>query len=122
MSTKPKEAQKPGYYPSKLKDYPGYIQFPHPFTYRHFQAWWSKAVAPLKGLTKLDWEATNAEWQGAKELVLEFGEWAIQGVAIGDAREDSLPLEVISFVVDCADDYIAPLLAQKKMRWLSIVT
>ncbi len=113
---------KPGYYESHLKDYPGYIQFPYPFLYHHFKAWWEKAITPLKGMSRVDFKHADCEWQGAKELLLEFGEWAIEGVPVGDAKTDNLPFEVMSFICDAANDYITPKMSLKKQLGLSAIS
>lgn len=112
----------PGRYDSPFEDHPGYIQFPYPMMFPHFRDWWKAAVEPLKNLTRLDFDHLDCEWQGAKKLITEYGEWAIQGVAVGDAKNDNVPLEVISWVEDCAEDYIWPQLSEKKRRLLSTVT
>ena len=55
-------------------------------------------------------------------LLTEFGEWAVEGVPVGEAKADRVPLEVMSWVVDCADEYIWPQLSEKKARLLSTVS
>jgi len=120
--TRQSEDKRPGYYESDVEGYPGHIQFPYPLILPQFKAWWKVAIEPLKTLSKLDFEHFDAEWQGAKVLLTEFGEWAVEGVPVGEAKEDRVPLEVMSWVVDCADDYIGPQLSEKKARLLSTVS
>ena len=114
--------EKPGYYPSELEAYPGHICFPYPLTLPQFKVWWKASVESVKELTRLDFNSFNAEWEGAKRLLIEFGEWEIKGVPIGEVKADNVPLEVVSWVCDCAEDYIWPQLSSKKQRTLSTVT
>lgn len=114
------EASRPGYFESPFEKYPGHIQFPYPLILPQFEAWWKAAIEPLKSLTRLDWGYSSADWAGAKVLLLDYGEWAIQGVAPGEARERP-PLEVVSWVCECAAAYLETQLSEKKMLLLSTV-
>lgn len=116
----------PGYYEPdvdkypNLEKYPGHIQFPYPLELTHFKAWWKTAIESAKELTKLDWETFEGEWEGAKTLLLEYGEWEIKDVPRGHVKENRVSLELVSWVTECADDYIWPQLSVKKARLLSI--
>lgn len=116
---KPGEA---GRYESNLPEYPGFIQFPYPFTLAHFRAWWELSIRPMKGKAKTETNVFVDDWPGAKELITRFGDWRIDGVSLADLQADNVPMEVVSWVTDCADDYIAPQLSQKKRLLLSIAT
>ncbi len=117
-----KNGTQPGRYESPIEAYPGFIQFPYPFTYRHFQTWWKSGVEPIKKLSRLDFEAFNFEWEAVKRLLLDSGDWQIEGIKVGEVETDDVPMEVISFVVQSADEYIYPLLPAKKQLLLSTIT
>lgn len=112
----------PGRYQSNLPGYPGYIQFPYPFTLAHFRAWWEMAIKPAKGKSKADTNLFIDDWPGARELITKYGDWRIENVSLADLQADNVPLEVVSWVADCADEYISPQLSQKKRLLLSIAT
>lgn len=116
------DPEHPGRYISPLESCPGYIQFPYPFMLRHFKTWWEAGVAPLKNQSPLDYSTFEAEWQGAKGLLLEYGEVSLANVVIGDIREDSLPMEVVAWMCDVTDHYVSPHLSLRKQRLLSIAT
>lgn len=113
------EEEKPGYFESNIKDYPGYIRFPHPFQLAHVKLWWKTAVEPLKDKTALDWDYQIAEWNAAKEILLAHGEWAIKGVDESMVKNDDVPAIVIKLVTEAANMYIPPFLpssAQRRLR------
>lgn len=112
----------PGRYESNLAGYPGHIQFPNPLRLAHFKAWWETAITPLKTLTKLDFDHAMSEWKAAAKLILEFGEWEIKSVPRGEVAADQIPVEVVNFVLECADDYIYPLLPEKKRQLIRTAT
>lgn len=112
------DPDKPGRYPSPLEKYPGFVQFPAPFMYHHFKEWWQRTLEPLKEVAKLDFKGLDLEWEGAKYLLLEFGEWQLSGVPVGDVRSNNVPLEVVNFVRQAADHYLYPQLSPKELRLL----
>lgn len=116
------EQNSPGYYRSELERYPGHIQFPYPFTLAHFRVWWEMSIKPLKNRAKAETNLFVDDWPGARELLVKFGDWKVEGVTLGQLEAGDVPLEVVSWVCDCADEYIAPLLSQKKRLLLSIST
>lgn len=113
-----KEAEKialpPGRYESPYKRWPGYIQFPDPLELPHFEEYWNTAVKPLKNMTVLDWDRFNFEWIGGRHLLLEYGEWHIEGIPIGEVRNGRIPLELVSWVSDCASGYVFPKLSARQ--------
>ncbi len=115
------DEKQPGRYVSPLTKYPGYVQFPYPLMYPHFKEWWKLTIEPLKNVSKLDFGAVDFEWEGAKYLILEFGEWAIRGdhASQGDAKKNDVPVEVVNFVRRAADHYLYPQLSPKELRLLS---
>lgn len=121
-----KDKWPPGYYEPDIEkypglaDYPGHIRFPFPLELPHFKAWWKAAIEAAKNLSKLDWDTFEGEWEASKVLLVEFGEWEIKGVPVGNVRENRVPLELVSWVTECADEYIWPQLSVKKARLLSI--
>lgn len=116
------ELIKPGRFESTLADYPGFIQFPYPFTLAHFRVWWDQSIKPMKGKAKSDTNLFVDDWPGARELIVRFGDWRVEGITLGQIQEDNVPLEVVSWVSDCADEYISPMLSQRKRLLLSIST
>ena len=94
----------------------GYIQFPHPFMVVHMRRWWETAVTPVADKTRIDWSVTEAEWVAARTLLLEYGQWAIDGVSPGDARDDNLPADLLAWVIEKADEYITPFLPRAMRR------
>jgi hypothetical protein len=114
----------PGRYEPEIEGYSGHIQFPHPMRLPHFKGWWEHAVEPILSKKRLDWDSLDFEWQGAKHLLLEYGKWSVEGEHCkpGDARNDDVPLEIWSWVIECADDFIYPQLPPKKLVRLSSLT
>lgn len=112
------DPNKPGRYPSPLEQYPGFIQFPAPLMYAHFKEWWIRTLEPLNDVRKLDFRGFDLEWEGARYLITEFGEWSISGVPIGDVKTGNVPLEVVNFVRQAADHYLFPQLSPKESRLL----
>ena len=112
---------KPGYYPCELNGCGGHIQFPHPLTWTHVRAWWEKVIEPLKEKSRLDFEYTDLQWKGARDLILDFGEWSLTGPACapGNAKADEVPAEVATFVIESAEAYIVPFLHPRLRRMLS---
>lgn len=112
---------KPGYYPCELSGYGGHIQFPHPLTWTQVQQWWQKVVEPLKEKSRLDFDYTAVQWQGARDLLLDFGQWELTGpnCSRGDAKADNAPAEIVTFVLESAEAYIVPFLPQRLRRMLS---
>ena len=93
-----------------LVDYPGYFTLPSPFLDRHTKVWWEIAINPLKKLSEFDFAFYDGEWQAAIKLILEFGEWEVEGVPVGDLTTDSVPAIVKSWVMQEASTYIYPFL------------
>lgn len=112
------DPNQPGRYPSPLEKYPGYVQFPPVLMYAHFKLWWQKVLEPLKDVARLDFKGIDLEWEGARDLLLEYGEWQIQGVPVGEVKANHVPLEVVNFVRQAADHYLYPQLSPKELRLL----
>lgn len=106
---------------SELDDYPGTFSLPDPFLDRHMRVWWEKAIKPLKGLSQLDYEYYDGEWQAAVELIEKFGAWAVEDVPIGDLGSDAVPMSVKAWVMGVTSDHILPFLPPRiKLRALGI--
>lgn len=114
------EELKPGEFRSDIPGHGGTIRFPAPFLHTHFEAWWKIAVEGKKGLNKLDLAYFNTDWEAARELIVKYGDWRIEGVTTGDLSTGTVPEEVVAWVLACADDYIAPRIALKKLLLPSI--
>ena len=99
-------------YPA-LVDYPGHFKLPHPFLDRHTRVWWEVAINPLKKLSEFDFEFYDGEWQAAVKLISDHGEWAVDGVPVGDLETDSIPAIVKAWVMQEASLYIYPFLPYK---------
>jgi hypothetical protein len=108
-----------GRYESPFADYPGFIAYPYPITETHFKKWWEVAIDPIKNASPLQLERFDYEWNGAKFLLSEFGQWGIDGVAIGEVKAGNCPLEVKEWATDCAVDYIFPKLSPRHQRRLT---
>jgi hypothetical protein len=93
-----------------LVDYPGHFTLPNPFLDRHTKVWWEIAINPLKKLSEFDFAFYDGEWQAAIKLNLEYGEWDIEGVPVGDLTTDSVPAIVKAWVMQEASSYIYPFL------------
>lgn len=109
----------PGRYASIFEQYPGYIQFPYPLLHNpHLKAWWEKCITPLKEITAFDFAKLDLEWEGARELLVEYGEWQLTGLPVGEVKAGRVPADVVTFVRLAADDYIYPWLSPKDVRLL----
>lgn len=86
------------------------------------RAWWEVAVKPLKGMSEGDYEFYNAEWQGAVELIMYYGEWSVEGVPVGDLGTDSVPMAVIAWVTKEVDEYVYPFLPPAVLRRMLGIT
>ena len=78
--------------------------------------WWSKAIAPLADVTRLDYEYYDGEWLAAVALIRDFGEWKVKDVAVGVLDSDEVPSAVKGWVTAKADEYIYPFLPPKMLR------
>ena len=127
MATKTKKSvtvdpQRPGYYVSPLEQYPGYLQFPVPLEYPHYKDWWIKTIQPLKEINKFDFARIDLEWEGAKLLLLEWGTWGLSNISPGKVKANQVPIEVVNFVREAADDYLYDLISPKDLRLLFMST
>jgi len=109
----------PKQFDSSLESFPGSFELPNPVLDRHVKAWWSKAIKPLQGLGRFDFEFYDAEWLAAIELITLYGKWNIDGVAIGDLSTDSVPAAVKSWVTGEVASYIYPFLPRKALLLMS---
>ena len=109
----PKENEN-GRYPSPLEDFPGYVRFAEPFVGRHYRLYYSTFNRAEKD--QYDNSPRMRLWRGA--LAVEgdtkiISEWSLTGPSGPIERPDSknmgddVPLEVITFVAQSVDDYIA---------------
>ena len=98
---------------SSLDGFPGSFSLPDPFLDRHVKAWWALAIAPLKGLSRFDYEFYDGEWAAAVELITKFGQWAVDDVPVGDLSTDSVPAAVKTWVTREVDGYVYPFLPPK---------
>lgn len=116
-------AEKPGHYEYSANGYSGHIQFPYPLTWSHVKEWWTRVIKPMKDkdLRRLDFEYTDCQWEGARDLLLDYGQWALTGagVAPGDAKNGTVPAEIVTFVIESAEDYLLPFLHPRLRRMLS---
>lgn len=108
------DKDKPGKYVCDMAEYPGYIQFPHPFMLSHLKKWWEISVDTLKNVEPVEWKHWSVEWEGAKLLIIDYGEWEIEGVSKGDVKEDNIPAVLEEWALACTKDYVLPLLDPKK--------
>ena len=105
---------KPGRYESPLEEYPGHVQLPAPIMLPHFQKYWEKAIKPLGDLAPIDWEYWQGPLDGVIVLIVEYGEWSIKGVALGDVKAGNIPLPVAEWLLTIGREYIVPQLDPKK--------
>ena len=112
---------KPGRYESPIEAYPGHVQLPAPCMLPHFKAYWDVAVKPLADLRPIDWDYWQGPLDGVILLIVDYGEWAIEGVPLGDVKAGNLPLEVAEWLLTIGRDYITPQLDPKKARVVSTV-
>lgn len=107
---------KKGRYEYPLSDHKGFIKFPYPLQFSHFKLWWQTVITAQKGKSNTDVEYIENPWLGCRDLIVEFGEWGIDDVPIGDVKESRVPLEVITWVKQCGLDYILDKLDPKEAR------
>ena len=69
---------------------------------------------PLSKLESIEWKYWNVEWDGAKMLLLDYGEWEVKGLSQADVRNDEIPAAIEEWVIGCAKDYVLPQLDPKK--------
>lgn len=105
-----------GRYEYPFDDHKGYINFPFPIQFPHFEKWWKTVIVAQRGKGEADWEYVNNPWLGCRDLILEFGEWGITGIPIGDVKENRVPLEVVTWVKQCGLDYVLDKLDPKEAR------
>jgi hypothetical protein len=118
----------PGRYLCEIEGYSGYIQFPTTLGYPAFKKWWKLGVEPIKDqdLESLKFAYWDGLWEGAKLLVLDYGEWSVykgsgekaELIPIGKVRENDVPLPIEEWVITCSRLYLVPQLDPKKARML----
>jgi hypothetical protein len=101
---------------SELDAYPGYFMLPDPFLERHMRTWWTFAVEKLKGVGQLEFEFFDSEWHAAIALIMNYGEWDVVGVPIGDIQTDSVPMDVKKWVMEATSNYVYPFLPGPMLR------
>ena len=116
-----KNGTTPNRFESELDDYPGFFTLPSPFTDTHMRVWWKHAIAPLKELSRLDYETYDGEWAALVELIREYGEWSIKAVPPGDLDKGAMPMAVKAWAMEVGALYIYPFLPPKARR-LALVT
>ena len=115
------DIDRPGRYESPLEKYPGFVQLPDPMMLHHFKAYWEIAVKPLGDLRPIDWDYWQFPLDGVIMLILQFGEWEIEGIPQGEVEAGNIPLEVAEWLLTIGRDYITPQLDPKKQRVVSTV-
>lgn len=95
---------------SELDAYPGSFELPEPFLERHLKVWWKKAIEPLSGRGKYDYEFYDPEWDGIVSLITGFGKWDVENVPVGDLQTDGVPMAVKVWVMEVSSAYIYPFL------------
>lgn len=113
--------ERPGRYESPIVKYPGYVQLPDPLMLAHFRAYWETAVKPLGDLRPIDWDYWQKPLDGVILLIVDYGDWGIDGVALGDVKAGNIPLEVAEWLLSIGRDYITPQLDPKKQRVVSTI-
>jgi len=95
-----KEADYPG-----LDGLSGHIAFPEPFTLADFATWYNTLRQAYTGDSSDD-GALIRQFKAA----MSIAEWRVEGIAyeLVEKISDDLPMELISWVTDCADACIAP--------------
>lgn len=107
---------KPGRFVSEIPGYPGHFSLPHPFLDRHMRLWWQTAFEDVRDVSRIEYEAYNAEWNAAAALIRDFGEWSIENVPPGDLDTDNVPMVVKTWVMAKASEYVYPFLMPKQKR------
>ena len=110
--------QKPGRYDAP-EGYKGFIQFPAPLKLTQFNKVWSEIIEPLGDKTALELDRFNYAWQAARLLILDYGKWAVDGVAPGQAKDDDLDIELSSWAGDKFEEYVFPKLPARRRRALT---
>jgi len=98
---------------SQLEDYPGTFSLPEPFLDMHMRAWWEASIEPLKGMSQLDYDFFEPEWNGALVLIREFGSWGIEGIPLGELESDAMPSAVKSWAMQEVSNYVTNFLPPK---------
>jgi len=94
-------------------EYPGYIQFPHPFMLHHVSAWWSMAIEKNKNVPKDSYEFHQNQWHAYRHLLTEFDGWHIQNIPVGDVKEDRVPAILVSYALTLGERYVLNQLSPK---------
>lgn len=95
-----------------LAAYPGHVSFPQPFTFGDYKQWFRLVAAPRQKMTQPPdpFDLLMLQYKAAHALTVA---WEIEGCAREEVdpnqvSEDALPLALVSFLVDAADDCIGP--------------
>jgi hypothetical protein len=115
------DPENPGRFHYSDDKYSGYVQFPAPVMLPHFKAYWEKAIKPQADRAPMEWEYWQAPVDGAILLIAEYGEWAIEGVPVGDAKAGDIPLGVSEWLTAVGRVYMYPQLDPKKLLVVSTV-
>lgn len=94
----------------------GHISIPDPLMLDHLREWWGIVMEGLKQgeFSRLQNAFWDLELEGAMKLVLDYGEWAVPSIKVGDARNGKLPAKVAEFVRSQVTDYVAKNLDPKR--------
>ncbi|MCI0726424.1 MAG: hypothetical protein L0332_06835 [Chloroflexi bacterium] len=99
-----------------LSEYPGDIRFPKPFTYGDYKKWFRSAFSNgssgSNGSGPTPADVLLAQYRAAYEVV---SAWNIRNVPkaaaapeVNGKPNEDIPMEIVSFLVEMADMYIAP--------------
>jgi hypothetical protein len=113
--------EEPGRYESPLDEYPGHVQLPAPLMLAQFRQYWDIAIKPLGDLRPIDFDYWQRPLDGVLMLIVDYGEWAIDGVALGDVKAGNIPLPVAEWLLTIGREYIMPQLDPKKQRVVSTI-
>lgn len=117
---KPSE-DKPGYYDDPPEGYPGHVQLPAPTMLPHFTAYWEVAIKPLGDLRPIDWGYWQGPLDGVILLIVDYGEWAIDKVPLGEVKQGNIPLPLVGWLLGIGREYILPQLDPKLRAVVSTV-
>lgn len=110
--------ERPGYYVSPFEKYPGFIQFPYPLMLAQMLHWWKKGIEGIKNLSALDAAFHQSKWEAARDLLVDYDGWHVEGIPVGDVKNDLVPMEVVTFAVMSGDAYLLSHLTPKVRRVL----
>lgn len=109
---------KPGLFESVMDEYPGFVQFPYPLMREQFHEWWMLAVEGIKNMNVLDYAYHDNEWKAYSQLLLNHGDWRIDGISVSDVKSGNVPQVVANFVMEAGDIYVRDFLPRKAQRLL----